>query len=102
MGTTKSTATRSGSTKKRSAGSKASSDGANRPAHEVRFGSIKAVIWANETENGTRYATRIVKLYRDGEEWKETTSFNRDDLLLVAKVSDHAHTWIFEASGSTS
>ena len=27
--------------------------------------------------------------------WKTTTSFNRDDLPLVAKVADIAHTYIF-------
>ena len=33
-----------------------------------------------------------------GEEWKQTDSFGRDDLPLLAKVIDLAHTWIFEQS----
>ena len=32
---------------------------------------------------------------RDGEQWQSTDSFNRDDLLILAKVADQAHSWIF-------
>ncbi len=68
----------------------------NRPVHEVRFGRIRAAIWQNETENGPRHNVTITRLYKDGNEWKDSTSFGRDDLPLVAKVCDQAHTWIFE------
>lgn len=64
------------------------------PAHEVRLGAIRAVIWANETENGTRYNVTFERSYRDGETWKSSSSFSRDDLLVVAKAADQAHTWI--------
>ena len=33
---------------------------------------------------------------RDGDEWKRTQSFGRNDLLVLAKVADHAHSRIFE------
>ena len=70
---------------------------AKRPVHEVRLGRIKAAIWENETDNGARYSVTITRLYKsDGDStWKTTTSFNRDDLPLVAKVADMAHTYIF-------
>lgn len=68
----------------------------NRPVHEVRLGRIKAAIWANSTENGVRHNVTFSRLYRDGEEWKDSDSFGRDDLLIVAKVADLANTWIFE------
>ena len=68
----------------------------NRPVHEIRFGRIRAAIWQNETENGMRHNVTISRLYKDGEDWKDSTSFGRDDLPLVAKVCDQAHTWIFE------
>ena len=70
-----------------------------RPVHEVRLGRIKAAIWENETQNGSRHNVTISRLYRDGEQWKDSTSFGRDDLPLVAKVVDQAHSWIFENSG---
>jgi hypothetical protein len=68
----------------------------NAPAHEIRLGAVKATIWENETTNGTRHNVTVARLYKDGDEWKRTESFGRDDLLLVAKVVDLAHSWIFE------
>lgn len=68
----------------------------NKPAHEIRFGAIKATIWENETTNGTRYNVTLCRLYKDGDEWKRSESFGRDDLPMVAKVVDQAHSWIFE------
>jgi hypothetical protein len=74
----------------------------NRPVHEVRFGRIRAAIWQNETENGPRHNVTITRLYKDGDDWKDSTSFGRDDLPLVAKVCDQAHTWIFEQAAERS
>ena len=67
-----------------------------KPIHEVRLGAIKAAVWKNDTSNGVRYNTTFVRLYKDGEEWKRTDSFGRDDLLVLAKVADQAHSWIHE------
>ena len=73
-----------------------------RPVHEVRLGRIKAAIWENETQNGTRHNVTISRLYRVNNDWKDSTSFGRDDLPLVAKVVDQAHDWIFaNTNGST-
>lgn len=67
----------------------------NRPVHEIRLGAVKAVIWANQTDAGTRHNVSIVRLYRDGDTWATSEVFGRDDLPLVSKVADLAHTWIF-------
>ena len=66
-----------------------------KPIHEVRLGSIKAAVWRNETEAGVRYNVTFSRLYKDGDNWQSTDSFGRDDLLLLGKVADHAHSWIF-------
>lgn len=66
------------------------------PAHEIRLGRVKAIIWANQTDNGPRHNVQLRRLYKDGSDWKEADSFGRDDLPLAAKVLDQAHTWIFE------
>jgi hypothetical protein len=67
-----------------------------RPVHEIRMGRIKAAIWENSTESGTRHNVTISRLYKDDrEQWRDSTSFGRDDLPLVAKVSDLAHSWIY-------
>ena len=68
----------------------------NKPVHEVRLGRIKAAIWENETANGVRHNVTFQRIYRDGEQWKTSDSFGRDDLPLVIKVSDLAHSWIYQ------
>ncbi len=69
----------------------------NRPVHSVRLRNIRAAVWANEGEQGTRYNATFCRLYKDNEGfWRSTDSFGRDDLLLLAKVADIAHTWISE------
>ena len=66
------------------------------PVHEIRMGAIKATIWENQTQTGIRHNVTVSRFYKDGEEWKQTESFGRDDLPVLAKVVDFAHTWIFE------
>ena len=64
-----------------------------KPADEIRFGRVKATIWMNTTEDGqARYSVVFSRIYRDGDQWKSTHSFGRNDLLLLAKVADPAHT----------
>ena len=68
------------------------------PVHEIRVGRVRAAIWENETQSGKRHNVTVSRLYKDGEEWKDSASFGRDDLPLVAKVTDLAHSWIFGVS----
>ncbi len=69
----------------------------NRPVHVVRLRNIRAAIWGNETDAGTRYNVTVSRLYKDQEQqWCTSESFGRDDLLLLAKVLDLAHSWICE------
>lgn len=67
-----------------------------KPVHEIRLRSVKAAIWENETANGKRYSVTVSPLYKDGDEWRRSDSFGRDDLPLLVKVADLTHTWIFE------
>ena len=60
------------------------------PTYEIRLGSIKATIWENQTTAGIRNNVTVSRLYKDGEEWRQTESFGRDDLPLLAKVVDLA------------
>jgi hypothetical protein len=73
-----------------------------RPAHEVRLGRIKAAIWANSTDQGVRYSVTVTRLYKDQEsgEWRTSTSFGRDDLLLVAQVAEMALVWVYQQNQS--
>lgn len=73
-----------------------------RPAHEVRLGRIKGAIWANTTEQVVRYGVTLSRIYKDQEsgEWRTSTSFGRDDLLLVGKVCEMALEWVYEQTQS--
>lgn len=74
-----------------------------RPVHEVRIGHVKAAIWKNDGEHGVRYGVTVCRVYKDRQEkWQTTDSFGRDDLLVLAKVLDRAHTWILDAPDSPS
>jgi len=69
-----------------------------KPVHEIRLGRIRAAIWENKTQNGSMHNVTITRLYKDDDGWKDSASFGRDDLPLVAKVADLVHTWIFQQS----
>ena len=44
----------------------------------------------------TRYTITFSRLYKHYEQWKTTQTFGCNDLLVLAKVADQAHTRIFE------
>ena len=68
-----------------------------KPVDEVRIGAVKAAIWRNETDNGSRFNVTFSRSYRDSEgNWKSSSSFRRDDLLVVAKLADQAHSRILQ------
>ena len=69
----------------------------NEPVHRIRMSRISAAIWQHESENGTWYNVTLSRSYKDAnDEWKSSDSFSGDDLLLVAKVADQAHSWIIQ------
>ena len=61
----------------------------------MRLGRVRAAIWENQTDGGVRFNVTLSRLYKDGDQWKDSTSLGRDDLPLAAKVLDLAHPWIF-------
>ena len=69
----------------------------NQPVHHIRMGRIDGAIWQNHSENGTWYNVTFSRSYKDAnDEWKSADSFSVNDLLLVAKVADEAHSWIIQ------
>ena len=74
-----------------------------KPVQEIRMGKVKAAIWANETEGGSvRHNVTFSRIYKDGDNhWQSTASFGRDELPLLMKVADLAHTWIFQNGSET-
>jgi hypothetical protein len=67
-----------------------------KPVHEIRIGRIRASIWANQSKAGrTFHKVTVQRLFKTDAGWRSNASFARDDLPLVAKVLDAAHSWIF-------
>ena len=66
------------------------------PVKTLRLGRIKAAIWENESDNKKFFNVTFARTYRDEAQFHDTDSFGRDDLPLVAKLADQAHTFIFE------
>lgn len=73
------------------------------PVMSFRLGRIKAAVWERTTDKGTFHAVTFQRSYLDEtEQWQNSDSYGRDDLLLVAKLADMAHTWIVQHSGPAS
>ncbi len=53
-----------------------------KPVHQIRLGRIKAAVWANETSNGVRHNVTFTRLYKEDDEWKDSDSFGRDEVVL--------------------
>lgn len=67
------------------------------PVKTLRLGRIKAAIWENESDNKKFYNVTFARTYVDeARNFHDTDSFGRDDLPLVEKLADWAHSFIFE------
>ena len=75
---------------------------ATQPIHEIRRGLIKVRIWRKQSRDTVRHSVTITRLYRNGDVWKESTRFGRDDIPLIRLALDDAHTWIYQQQGSNS
>jgi len=67
------------------------------PVKTFRLGRIKAAVWENEADDRKYYNVTFARTYL-GEDKKlhDADSFGRDDLPLVAKLANDAHSFIFE------
>jgi hypothetical protein len=67
----------------------------SKPVAKLSMYPITAAIWVNERDGKSYYSVTIERTYKDDAGiWKNTSTFNAGDLLLVAKVADLAHTEI--------
>ena len=66
----------------------------NQPVHKIRHGAISASIWRQETEKGPMFNVSIQRSYKEGEEWKSSTSFGSQNLLVVSLIATRAFEWI--------
>ena len=73
----------------------------SKPAAKLRYGNLSAAIWRNDSEKGPFYNVTFQRTYKEGEEFRNAQSFRRDDLLVLGKLADLAHSKIFELQRSS-
>ena len=64
------------------------------PVHTIRHGAISASIWRQETDKGPMFNVTFDRSYKDGDAWKHSTSFGRNNLLVVSLIAARAFEWI--------
>lgn len=69
------------------------------PVFKTRDGAIQLTIWGNESSEGVFYSYDLKRSYKQGDEWKETTSFTKKDAGNVAMLTSLAFMKITELEG---
>jgi len=68
----------------------------NKPVHKIRYGNVACAVWANNSPAGYFYNTTFQRVFKDGDQWGESQSFEDRDLPNLMKASADAHSWIYE------
>ena len=67
---------------------------ASKPVYTLRDGAIEIAVWKNDSNKGPFYSVTPRRSYRKGDQWKESDSYARDDLLVLARLVEMAYAWI--------
>jgi hypothetical protein len=66
----------------------------NQPVHQIRHGTVSASIWRQESDKGPLFNVTFQRAYKDGDTWKHSTSFGRNNLLVMSLIAARAFEWI--------
>lgn len=60
----------------------------NAPAYAINVGHLHVSVWENTSDSGKNwFNTQIVRRYKDGDQWKDSTSFSGvGDLALLTEA----------------
>lgn len=75
-----------------------------KPEKVFRIGSVSASVFANEVDQGKRHMRNVnlQKRYRDGDEWKSSTSFALAELPQAMAVLDLAMKYVADKEAEVS
>jgi hypothetical protein len=73
----------------------------NQPVHKIRHGAVSASIWRQDTERGAMFNVTFQRSYKEGDAWKHTANFGRNDLLVLSLLATRSFEWIGTQSQST-
>ncbi|MGX7894390.1 hypothetical protein [Tsuneonella sp. HG222] len=66
----------------------------NAPVKKFRIGAVTASVWKNAGTNGDWHSVTLERVYKDGDELKNTGALNTGDLLNAAKVLERAEAYV--------
>lgn len=70
-----------------------------KPVIQLRDRGLQVSVWENTSEEGAvYYTTQLVKRYKDGEKWKDSTNLSTDDLLRASRLLQLAYDEITQRS----
>lgn len=64
------------------------------PIREFRHGLIIVRIWRRTKWRPTGYKITIVRLFRNGDRWHESTRFSQGDIPIMRLILDEAYGWL--------
>jgi hypothetical protein len=74
----------------------------NRPEKKFKAGAVTATLWKNQGEKGSYATVQLSRNYKDGENWKSTSSLRAADLPKAALVLQKAYEHLtLESSGES-
>lgn len=67
-----------------------------KPVYRLRYGNVTAAVWARNSSAGYFFDTTFKRVYKDGDQWGDSSSFEDRDLPNLAKAAADVHTWIYQ------
>lgn len=64
--------------------------------YEIRRDLICVRIAEKQSKSRVRHTLSVARLYRDGDVWKKSARFGRDDVPLLRLALDEAYQWLLE------
>ena len=74
----------------------------NKPVKVYRLRGVKVSVFENHAQESVFHKVTLQKIYREGEEWKTSTSLGRDDLPIARLLLGHAWEYILTQEASPS
>lgn len=74
----------------------------NKPVRIFRLRGVKVAVFENKTGEQTYFKVSTQKIYKEGNDWKTTTSLGRDDLPVAQLLLGRAWEFILEAEADHS
>jgi hypothetical protein len=74
---------------------------ARRPEYTAKVGNVEVAVWKNHGNTGDFYTASSPTIrYKDGDQWKDGSSYGQLDLLALAEAAREASAKIRELSKS--